>query len=132
MLRSYMYKIWMRIQTTKFLFYMNFVINAHPKHCAILQMEHRFTQYGAVYNQRTISFFNLCGIQGWNDLDLSLLANSAPQTVFDESLFINPSITHLKVACFFVKPTTISWKNLKSLCLSIVDLNDDVIKNPVG
>nr|GEV43617.1 hypothetical protein [Tanacetum cinerariifolium] len=70
----------------------------------------------------------------WNvqDLNLSLWDYYFPfaKIVLDELLFNNSILTHLKLACFFVNPTgTLSWKNLKSLYISLTDLNEDLIQN---
>ncbi|GJT04699.1 F-box/LRR-repeat protein 25-like protein [Tanacetum coccineum] len=74
-----------------------------------------------------------CNVQ---DLDIylgdySYIAKAVDQIVFDKSFFINPSFTHLKLECCFASPTGffISWENLKSLCLSYVDLNEDLFQS---
>ena len=50
--------------------------------------------------------------------------------VLDELLFICSHITHLELACALVNPTgAFSWKNLNSLSLSTMDLNNHMVQN---
>lgn len=69
-----------------------------------------------------------CNVQ---DLDLHLWGYTAfIKIVLDDLLFNNSIFTHLKLSCSFVNPTgTFSWKNLKSLYISMTDLNEDLIQN---
>jgi hypothetical protein len=53
----------------------------------------------------------------WHDLNH---VERGHQIVLDDSLFVNSSLTNLKLSCDFVNPTTglFTWINLKSLSLS--------------
>ncbi|GKE15056.1 F-box protein-like protein [Tanacetum coccineum] len=62
------------------------------------------------------------------DLDLSLWDYA--RIVLDGLFFTNSQFTHLKLSCNFVNPTgAFGWNNLKSLSLSEVELNENLIQN---
>ncbi|KAL4563325.1 hypothetical protein LXL04_027366 [Taraxacum kok-saghyz] len=53
----------------------------------------------------------------------------------DQLLFIGSCFTHLTLdgGCIFLSPTpAISWKNLRSLCISSLNIDEDVIENIVS
>ncbi|KAL4576855.1 hypothetical protein LXL04_012955 [Taraxacum kok-saghyz] len=53
----------------------------------------------------------------------------------DQLLFISSCFTHLTLDddCIFLSPTpAISWKNLRSLCISSLNIDQDVIENIVS
>ena len=54
----------------------------------------------------------------WHDVDH--VEEEGDQIVLDDSLFVNSSLTNLKLSCNFVNPMTglFEWTNLKSLSLS--------------
>ena len=50
--------------------------------------------------------------------------------VLDQSLFYNSCLIRLKLGyCVFNPTGAISWKNLKSLCISYGKLDEDLIQN---
>ncbi|KAL4563346.1 hypothetical protein LXL04_027387 [Taraxacum kok-saghyz] len=74
-----------------------------------------------------ISYAIRCEVE---ELTILLSTVIASELVLDQNFFINSCFTSLKLAGCVLNPTgAITWKNLRSLCISDGEFNEDLIEN---